>query len=91
MARIEHAAAAIVLLLAFVADLRWIVPVVAVLLVAHAWLTRSSVRMVEAGLLAVSSIAFGLGNEFAAWAIALGAAVLCGVAVAKPDAVAASS
>lgn len=91
MARLEHAAAAVILLVAFVTDLRWIVPAVAVLLVVHAWMTRSSVRMVEAGLLAVSSIAFGLGNEVAGWAIALVAAFLCGVAVAKPDAVRATT
>lgn len=91
MARLEHAAAAVILLLAFVTDLRWIVPVVAVLLVVHAWMTRSSMRMVEAGLLAVSSIAFGLGNEVLGWGVALTAAVLCGVAVAKPQTVSASA
>jgi hypothetical protein len=91
MARLEHAVAAVVLLVAFVTDLRWIVPAVGVLLVVHAWMTRSSVRMIEAGLLAVASLAFGLGNEFLGWGIALAAAVLCGVAVAKPDAVSAAS
>jgi hypothetical protein len=89
MARIEHAVAAVVLLFAFVTDLRWIVPVVAVLLVAHAWMTRSSVRGVEAALLAASCVGFGLGSEFVGWTLALVAAVLCGVAVAKPETVSA--
>lgn len=84
MARIEHAAAAVVLLVAFVADLRFVVPVVGVLLLVHAAMTRSRVGAVEAALLGVSSVCFLLGSEVAAWALALLAAALCGVVVARP-------
>jgi hypothetical protein len=86
MRRLEHAAIAVVLLIAFVADLRFVIPVVLGVLVW--WLVRHRADRVESAigvaLLAASSIAFLAGNEVAAWSFALAAAVLAGVEVARP-------
>jgi hypothetical protein len=81
MARLEHAVVAVVLLVAFVADLRLVVPIVAVLLAAHAVVTRRRIQIVEAALLVLASLAFAVDREVAAWTLTLAAAVLCGIAV----------
>lgn len=81
MARLGHAAVAIVLLVSFVADLRLIVPIVAVLLGAHGLVTRRRIRIVGAALLVLASLAFAADREVAAWTLTLAAAVVCGLAV----------
>ena len=90
MARVEHAAIAIILLVAFVADLRFLVPVLAVLLAARAVL-RVSDRFestAAAALLGAASVAFVVGNELAAWVLVITVAVLSGVVAGRPRAVA---
>jgi hypothetical protein len=86
MVRVEHAAVAIVLLVAFVADLRFVVPVALGVLLW--WTVRHRVERVEmavgAALLAASSIAFAFDSEVAAWALTLTVAVLAGVSAARP-------
>lgn len=88
MARIEHAAIAIVLLVGFVADLRFVVP--CALGVLLWWMLRHRAERVEAAigavLLAVASIAFVRDAEVAAWALTLTVAVLAGVIAARPTA-----
>src|SRR3954469_22492865 len=65
MARLEHAAIAVVLLVGFVADLRFIVP--CVLGVVLWWLIRHRADRVESAigvvLLAASTLSFAAGNE----------------------------
>ena len=86
MRRLEHAAIALTLLVAFIADLRFVVPIVLGVLVW--WLVRHRADRIESAvgvaLLAASTIAFAFGNEVAAWSFALAAAVLAGVEVARP-------
>ena len=86
MRRIDHGIVAIVLFLAFFADLRFVVAALVVVLAAWAvW--RPIDRMLAgagAALLAASSLAFLLGGEVAAWALALTVAVLAGVSAARP-------
>ena len=88
MHRLENAGIAAVLLLAFVADLRFVVPLVAVVLVVRAVLGRAELlaRGIDVALLAGSSLSFLLGNEVAAWALALATAVLAGVEAGRPSA-----
>jgi hypothetical protein len=84
--RIEHAAIAIVLLVAFVADLRFMVPVVLVVLAA--WAVRHvgdrTLAAIGAGALGIASLSFLAGNEIAAWAVVLAVAVLAGVSAFGP-------
>ena len=86
MRRLEHAAIALTLLVAFIADLRFVVPVVLGVLVW--WLVRHRADRVESAigvaLLAASTVSFAAGNEVAAWSFALATAVLAGVEVARP-------
>jgi hypothetical protein len=86
MARLEHGAIAIVLLVGFVADLRWVVPTV--LGVVLWWLIRHRADRVESTfgvvLLAGSSLAFAAGNEVLAWACTLAVAVCAGVIATRP-------
>lgn len=85
MARVEHAAVAVIILVAFVADLRLVVPTLAVLL-AGAVLTKRIARttVLEVALLATASGAFLLDGEVLAWAAALAAAAVAGLRVAAP-------
>jgi hypothetical protein len=87
MTRIERVAVAAIVLVAFVTDLRFVIPVVAALLAVRAW---QSSTWFEAGigvaLLVASSLSFLFGNEVAAWALALAVAVLAGVSAARPTA-----
>ncbi|MEA3055838.1 MAG: hypothetical protein QOD30_1270 [Actinomycetota bacterium] len=88
MARLEHAAIAIVLLVGFVADLRFVVP--CVLGVVLWWMIRHRADRVESAigvvLLAASTVAFGAGNEVLAWACTLAVAVGAGVIATRPTA-----
>lgn len=88
MARVEHAAVAVVILIAFVTDLRFVVPVLIVVLLA--WAVRYTAdriaAAVGAAILAAASVAFVAGSEVAAWTLALGAAVLAGVSAFGPTA-----
>ncbi|HVM55634.1 MAG TPA: hypothetical protein VM262_20785 [Acidimicrobiales bacterium] len=85
MARVEHAAVAVIILVAFVADLRLVVPTLAVLLAA-AVLTKRIARttVLEVALLATAGGAFLLDGEVLAWAAALAAAAVAGLRVAAP-------
>jgi hypothetical protein len=89
MARVEHAAIAVILLVGFVADLRWVVPTV--LGVALWWLIRHRADRVESTigvvLLAASSLAFAAGNEVLAWACTLAVAVGAGVIATRPPSI----
>lgn len=83
MARLEHAAIATVLLVAFVADLRIVVPAVTAVVVAGVALRHGGrAGLADVALLAVSCGAFLLGNEVAAWTTALAAAVVSGLRAA---------
>ena len=88
MARLEHAAIAVILLFGFVADLRWIVP--CALGVALWWLIRHRADRVESTigvlLLAGSSLAFAASNEVLAWTCTLAVAVGAGVIATRPTA-----
>ena len=88
MARLEHAAIAVILLVGFVADLRWVVP--CALGVALWWLVRHRADRVESTvgvvLLAASSLAFAAGNEVLAWTCTLAVAVGAGVIATRPAA-----
>src|SRR3954447_3163959 len=92
MARLEHAAIAVALLVAFVADLRFVVPVVLGVLV---WWTvrHAAERTITGGaalLLAGSTIAFAFDAEVLAWALALTVAVSAGISAARPRSAGAS-
>jgi hypothetical protein len=88
MARLEHAAIALVLLFSFVADLRVVAPIA--LGVAVWWLVRHHANRFEcvAGivLLALATLEFQTGSEVAAWALTLTVAVGAGVIAARPAA-----
>ena len=88
MARLEHAAIAIVLLVGFVADVRWVVP--CALGIVLWWLIRHRADRAESTigvvLLAASSLQLAAGNEVAAWACTLAVAVGAGVIATRPTA-----
>jgi hypothetical protein len=88
MARLEHAAIAIVLLVGFVADLRFVVP--CVLGIVLWWMVRHRADRVESAigvvLLAGSTLAFAGGNEVLAWTCTLAVAVGAGVIATRPTA-----
>ena len=86
MRRIDHGIVAIVLFLAFFADLRIMVGALVVVLVAWAVWRPIDRTLAGAGaaLLAASSAAFLLGSEVAAWSLALAVAVLAGISAARP-------
>jgi hypothetical protein len=83
-ARLARAVVAVVLLLAFVGDLRVVAPILTVVLALAAW------RDVVPGLhaigaaiaLAVATLSFELDNEIVAWSIVLTVAALAGLSVA---------
>jgi hypothetical protein len=81
--RLVRAMVAIVLLLAFVADLRVAAVVVAALLVAAAWrhvvLSRAEC-VLGAVALAGATLAFQTDHEVAAWTLVLAVAAVAGVA-----------
>lgn len=80
MARLVRAALAIVLLLAFVGDLRILVPVLALVLALGAWrraLPRAEAT-VGATLLAAATVALQSDNEVPAWTLVLAVAALAG-------------
>ena len=85
--RLEHAVAAFVLLAAFVGDLRILVAVTALALTARVRF-RPDDRLasaIDATLLGVAVLSFGLGNEVLAWTLALVVAVLAGLGAARPS------
>lgn len=84
MHRLARAVVAVVLLLAFVGDVRPAVPAFGLLLAAAAW--RQALPRIEAlagaALLAGATIAFGADAEVQAWTLVLAVAVLAGVRTA---------
>jgi hypothetical protein len=82
--RLARGLIAIVLLLAFIGDLRVLAPAIAVLLVVAAWrhLLPRTPAIVAATALAAATIAFQTDHEVAAWTIVLAVAALAGVSVA---------
>ena len=88
MARVEHAAITVVILVAFVADLRVVAPMLVGVFIV--WAVRHERDRVAASagaaILSMSTIAFETDNEVVAWALALGVAVLAGVSAVGPTA-----
>ena len=82
--RLARLAIAVILLLAFVGDLRVMAPALAVLLAVAAWrhaLPRTP-ALIGAVLLAAATLAFEVDREVAAWTLVLTVAAGAGLSVA---------